>query len=315
MNIKEKITTDLDIPSKLIDEALAYSRRYVKKFYITKRDGRSKRVIYQPSKKLKTIQYWLIANIFEKLDIHRSSSAYIKGESILTNAERHRGNQYFLKMDFKDFFPSIKWKDLKPILSAWEKTQDLEWALDDDAMELIRQSCFYLNDSLPVGYPSSPIISNVVMYALDEKIEMLLNNPKKYGQAVYSRYADDIVISTNIKGICNDIRSSVSELIRMSESPKLSFNPTKTRLGSSTSGSAIVTGLRVCTNGHITIHRKQKDHIRLLLALYRKEQLSSDEEASLLGHLAYVQYVAPEFYSKLQNKYFKEIRRLKFPNE
>lgn len=312
MDIKEKISIDLNIPSKLIDEAYAFSRTHVKKFYITKRNSRSKRVIHQPSKKLKTIQYWLIANIFENMDIHSASVAYQKGESILTNAERHSENQYFLKMDFKNFFPSIKWKDLKPIICAWGKNEFLDWELNDSAFELIRHSCFYKNDSLPVGYPSSPIISNIVMFALDKKIEVLLNDTNKFGRAIYSRYADDIVISTNKKGKCNDIRKGVSEIIKKSQSPVLSLNPTKTKMGSSSSGSAIVTGLRVCANGHITIHRKQKDHIRLLLTLYKKEQLNSEEEASLLGHLAYVQYVAPMFYSKLQNKYFKEIRRLKY---
>ena len=36
---------------------------------------------------------------------------------------------------------------------------------------------------------------------------------------------------------------------------------------------------------------------------------------SLLGHLAYVRHVAPQFYSKLQNKYFKEIVELKLSNK
>ena len=314
MDIKEKISTDLDIPLKLIDEALAVSRKYVKKFYIAKRDGNS-RVIYQPSKKLKTIQYWLIANVFDKLPIHPSSAAYIKGKSILSNAVRHRENQYFLKMDFKDFFPSITWNDFEPVIIEWHKKSTLDWDLTSDAKELIRQSCFYLNDLLPVGYPSSPMISNTVMFAIDDKIEKLLADRGKYGKAIYTRYADDLVISTDKKDICNDIYNVVCKLIKKTDSPKLSLNPTKTRMGSSTSGSASVTGLKICANGHITIHRKQKDHIRLLLALYKKQQLKPDDEVSLQGHLAYVRYVAPQFYSKLQNKHFKEITKLRLSNK
>ena len=315
MGIKEKISNDLYIPPELIDEALVYSRRYVKKFYIKKKAGNSRRAIYQPSKKLKTIQYWLLTNVFEKLPIHNSSAAYLKGKSILSNAERHRKNLYFLKMDFKDFFPSIKWRDLDPIISTWHKKSSLDWELTDYARKLIRQSCFDSDDSLPIGYPSSPIISNIVMFGLDEKIENLLDNRGKYGRAIYTRYADDLVISTDKKDVCKDIHNAVSKLIDKSVSPELSLNPAKTKMGSSTSGSAMVTGLRVCANGHITIHRKQKDHIRLLLSLCKKRQLKEEEQASLLGHLAYVRYVAPQFYSKLQIKYFKEIRRLKYPNE
>ncbi len=218
-------------------------------------------------------------------------------------------------MDFRNFFPSIKWRDLEPIINEWHKKSSLDWELTDYAKRLIRLSCFDSNDSLPIGYPSSPVISNVVMFGLDKKIENILDNRGKYGRAIYTRYADDLVISTDKKNVCNEIRIAVSKLIDKSISPKLLLNLEKTKMGSSTSGSAIVTGLRLSANGHITIHRKQKDHIRLLLSLYKKQQLNKDEEASLLGHLAYVRYVAPQFYSKLQIKYFNEIRRLKSPNE
>ena len=310
MDIKEKISTDLDIPSDLIDEAVAVSRKQVKKFYIDKRDG-NPRAIYQPAKKVKTIQYWLITNVFGKLPIHSSSAAYIKGKSILSNAKKHRKNRYFLKMDFKDFFPSIKWGDFRPIISEWHRKTTLDWKLTKDAQNLIRQTCFYLKDSLPIGYPSSPIISNAVMFTIDDEITNLLSDREEYGNAIYTRYADDLVISTDKKDVCNDIYNVICELIKKTDSPKLSLNPKKTKRGSNTSGSALVTGLRICANGHITIHRRQKDHIRLLLALYKKKKLKQDEQMSLLGHLAYVRHVAPQFYSKLQNKYFKEITELK----
>ena len=313
MDIKKKISADLDIPLGLIDEAVAISRNQVKKFSIKKKDGTS-RSIYQPVKKVKTIQYWLMANVFEKLPIHPSSAAYIKGKSILSNATRHRKNRYFLKMDFKDFFPSIKWEDFRPILSAWHKKATPDWELTSDAINLVRRTCFYLNDSLPIGYPSSPIISNTVMYEIDNKIVNLLAYSESYGNAIYTRYADDLVISTDKKDICNNIYNVICELIKKTDSPKLSLNPKKTKMGSSTSGSALVTGLRICANGHITIHRKQKDHIRLLLALYKKRKLEQNEQISLLGHLAYARHVAPQFYSKLQNNYFKEITELKLSN-
>ena len=309
MDIREKISVDLDIPPKLIDEALAVARIHVKKFRIAKRNG-SSRVIYQPTKKLKTIQYWLIANIFEQLPVHSSSVAYIKGKSILSNAVVHRRSKYFLKMDFKDFFPSIKWKDLEPIIHEWHREIVPDWDLTNDAKHLIRQSCFYLNDSLPIGYPSSPVISNTIMFNIDQEIENILDQREKYGKAIYTRYADDIVVSTDKKYVYKDIHRAITNLIAKTNSPKLSLNPEKTKIGSSPSGSASVTGLKICADGHITIHRKQKDHIRLLLALYKKKQLRQDEEASLLGHLAYVRHVAPQFYSKLQNKYFKEIKML-----
>ncbi len=310
MNIKLKISTDLDIPSKMIDEAMAVARSQVKKFKIEKRNG-GFRTILQPSKKLKTIQYWLMQNIFNQLPVHDSAVAYRDGISILHNAKRHRGNRFFLKIDFKDFFPSIKWSDFVPILDEWHKNSKVDWDWDDETRTLIQYSCFYTSDKLPIGYPSSPTISNTVMFSTDVELTKLIGDHHKYGNVVYTRYADDIIISTNKKGACKILLKDVSKLISEIKSPNVSLNTSKTKLGSSSAGSVSVTGLKVCSNGHITIHRKQKDHIRLLLGLYKKGVLAVDECESLLGHLAYIHHVAPEFYSKLQKKYFKEITNLK----
>ena len=309
MDIREKISSDLDIPLSYIDDSLDVARVRVKKLVLKKRNG-SPRVVYQPSKKLKTIQYWLIHNVLTKLPVHHASMAYGKGQSILTNAHKHRMSRYFLKMDFHNFFPSIVWRDFEPILIAWHKATTPKWPLDDGAKRLVRLSCFFLKDVLPIGYPSSPFIGNSTMYAMDKKMDNLLSDHSKFGRTVYTRYADDIVISTDKKNVCTQICNVVCKLISESRSPKLKINREKTRFGSSSSGSAMVTGLRMCPDGHITIHRKHKDRIRLFLSLYKKNTLDDASRLSLLGHLAYVRHVAPKFYSTLQKKYFLEIQEL-----
>jgi len=105
MNIKDVIAKDIDIPESMIKDSISLARQQVKKFEILKRDGNF-RIIYQPSKKLKTIQYWLIINIFEKMDIHNVAVAYRDKISILDNAKLHKDNQFFLKVDLKNFFPA-----------------------------------------------------------------------------------------------------------------------------------------------------------------------------------------------------------------
>lgn len=278
-----------------------------------KRDG-GKREIFQPSKKLKTLQYWSIINIFKKLPIHSFAVAYLDGVSILHNAKIHSDHRYFLKMDLNNFFPSIKFTDLIPLIELWhEKTSPL-WILDSDAKELIRLSCFFKEDKLPIGYPSSPIISNLVMYKFDDGITKLISDKMKYGECFYTRYADDLVFSTVKKGACIELLNQVTTFIENNASPKISVNKSKTKLGTSTGGSVSVTGLKICSDGHITIHRKQKDHIRLLLSLYNKGILKEEEHNSLLGHLSYCHHVAPAFYSSLQKKYFKEIGELRSKN-
>lgn len=309
MHIKKAIATDLSIPDSLIDEAICVARAHVKIFRIDKRSGGS-REIFHPTKKLKTIQYWLMHSVFNHMPVHDASMAYRDGISILHNAIMHRSSRFFLKMDLEDFFPSISFNDFIPILRAWHSSIKPNWVLDCDAEQLIKMVCFYKNDRLAIGYPSSPIISNIVMGEFDSKVSALIAD-EKYGKVIYTRYADDLVFSTDKKGACAEIERELQALIKSTTSPNIKVNNHKTKLGSSTGGSASVTGLKICANGHITIHRKQKDHIRLLLSLYRKGALKSDEEKSLLGHLSYCHYVAPDFYTKISKKYFREIHELR----
>ena len=100
MHIKKAIATDISIPEDLIDEAIKVARTQVKVFYIKKR-SEGYREIFHPSKKLKTIQYWLIHSVFKKMAVHKASMAYREGISILHNAEKHRSNRFFLKMECK----------------------------------------------------------------------------------------------------------------------------------------------------------------------------------------------------------------------
>jgi len=312
MHINDIISSDLDIPESLLNDAVTDSRKYVKIFTINKNSG-GYRTIYHPSKKLKTIQYWLISNIFKNLPVHDSAIAFRDGLSILDNAKIHSRNKYFLKMDLKDFFPSIRYTDLMPIIKKWHDNNNVNWAFDVESNNVINKSCFYKNDQLAVGYPTSPIISNIVMYDFDVKVNNLVSD-KRLGNMLYTRYADDFVFSTNKKNACKEIKDMLLNLVNQCVSPNITINHSKTKFGSSSGGSAAVTGLKICPDGHITIRRKQKDHIRLLLSLYRKGKLDEKDHLKLIGHLSYCHHVAPAFYSSLSKKYFKEIHVLRNNN-
>lgn len=309
MDIKNAISKDLSIPEQFIDEAIKVARIHVKIFNIPAKSG-GQREIFHPSKKLKTIQYWLIHNVFNKMYVHESSMAYKKETSTLLNASKHKDNRFFLRIDLEKFFPSISFQDLHPYLKDWHSTSKPRWDLDSDAMDLIRNVCFYKDDKLAIGYPCSPVISNIVMANFDKEVVQLVSK-EQYGKAVYTRYADDMVFSTNVPNACQAIKKEIFDLIRNNASPQIAVNFSKTKTGSSTGGSASVTGLKILTGGNITIHKEQKNHIRLLLSLFKKGVLAKEDEKKLIGHLSYIQHVAPDFYSKMQNKYFKEIYELR----
>ncbi len=303
------ISKELNIPEIMLRESINNSRKYVKHLRIPKRNG-SFRNVYHPSRKLKVIQYWLNNRIFKNIKIHDCATAYKKNRSIKYNVKQHQRGRYFIKLDFKNFFPSIKFEDFAPIVKEWNRNTDKPFE-EDKLLSIIRRSCFYHMNMLPIGYPTSPIISNTVMFEFDARIDTLISDEDKYGKCVYTRYADDLTFSTNLKGVCQKIEDLIKNELKNMTSPKLELNFSKTKYVSSSGGSAFITGLRVCYDGHITIHRKYKDRIRLLLSLYQKGMLSKEEDIlSLRGHLSYIKSVDGSFYTKLQRKYFEEIDRV-----
>jgi RNA-directed DNA polymerase len=98
---------------KDLERIIATAPARYKVYTIPKRHG-GHRIIAQPSRELKMIQRYILYNKLDGCPIHEAAMAYVTGRNIRANAERHRAENVILKLDFKDFFPSIKVRD-------WEK--------------------------------------------------------------------------------------------------------------------------------------------------------------------------------------------------
>ena len=118
------------------------STRYTE-FFI---DGENKkRPIAAPSKKLKSIQKWILKNILEKLDTSEYAYGFRKGRSILHNALCHLGNQNVLCMDIEDFFGSVTENTVFTLFKQIGYTPE--------ASETLKDSCCY-QEALPQGAPT-----------------------------------------------------------------------------------------------------------------------------------------------------------------
>lgn len=108
----ESMARDLGVPTRFIAK-LAHGASYeYKKYFIPKRTG-GYRVIHHPSRRLKALQRWLLANVIETLPVHAAAAAYRKNRSIFDNASIHANSRYLLRMDLEEFFPSITQTDLR----------------------------------------------------------------------------------------------------------------------------------------------------------------------------------------------------------
>ncbi len=188
--IASLISTELGLDPRVISSiARTASYRY-KDYTIPKRSSEGRRKISQPAVQLKVLQVWLVRRIFRLLPLHPAAAAYMKNSSITRNAALHSKNNFLLKVDFREFFPSIKGED---VVSLLQRNADRVrvFVSEPDDLRFVR-SVVCRHNELPIGAPSSPIISNAVMHDFDLK----WSNWCQENEIVYSRYADDLCFST-----------------------------------------------------------------------------------------------------------------------
>ncbi|MFN7881583.1 MAG: retron St85 family RNA-directed DNA polymerase, partial [bacterium] len=223
--------------------------------------------------------------------------AYQPSTSILKNAQSHVQQRYLLKLDVKDFFPSIKPDDL---LKHYER---FIGPLDHFDRRVLSQVLFRRNKEkkqleLSIGAPSSPLISNTVFFSIDEEIQ---KHCATIG-VTYTRYADDLAFSTNHPHRLTKLPEMVASILRSAEYPRLKLNDEKT-VHTSKKHRRTVTGLTLTPEKVISVGRDKKRLIKALVHRYLLKQLSAEQIANLQGQLAFIHSVEPEFLDRLNSKY------------
>ena len=188
----------LGISPKLIHAMTHAPQRYYKTFQIEKKNG-GVRTITTPKVFLKAVQRWILLNILYKAILPPYVTGFVPGRGTLTNASAHLGAHYLLKLDVKDFFPSIKFINVLQVFSGF--------GFPTDVSTLLSNLCI-LNGSLPQGAPTSPYLANLVFSPVDVMLKM---SADRFGLH-YSRYADDLTFSSGDSipnGFIEEIRGSV----------------------------------------------------------------------------------------------------------
>lgn len=268
-----------------------------KVYSIPKKTG-GDRVIAQPAKETKFLQRWLIANVFGTLPIHESASAYKTDASIKKNAAAHRQNPYISKFDFKNFFPSIKESDLIAHI-----TKHLGTTLCEEDVQYVARLCSFITKgmkvrSLSVGAPSSPLLSNSIMFEFDSMISSWC----RANGLTYTRYADDLTFSTKNKGISFEIEPMICEVISNLTYPRLVLNRKKT-VHLSKKYQRRVTGIIVNNDDQLSIGRERKRAISALIHRHSIKLLTLEETYHLQGLLGFANDIEPTFVASMRKKY------------
>jgi RNA-directed DNA polymerase len=176
--------------------------------------GGSLRLIEAPKQRLKQMQRQILTAILERIPAHHAAHGFQKGRSIKTFAAAHTGQRLVLRMDLRDFFPSIRSARVQALFRTAgypERVADLlggicttatprdvfsarpisipEFTIDPNALFHAWQT--YAYPHLPQGAPTSPALANLCAYRADCRLSGLA----RAAGATYTRYADDLAFS------------------------------------------------------------------------------------------------------------------------
>ncbi len=271
-----------------------------KVYNIPKRDGVGWRTIAQPSRELKAIQNYILQKKLNGYRVHPNSMAYAKNCNILQNALAHAGSNPILKLDFQQFFPSIKVIDWEKFAKRTpnQQVQPSDLRLYSQIMFWGQQKRSTTPKCLSIGAPTSPALSNILLYDLD----VTLSTEAERVGVIYTRYADDITISGPTSGIVQAFEKFARRAVKALRSPLLTFNDEKRGLYKR-GQRRLVTGLVVTPTGGISVGRERKRLISSMLYRSSKELLDQMERSRLKGLLGFCAANEPLFLNRMRAKY------------
>lgn len=291
----------------VIADYLEHPDMYVRFFCVTTNGKRRQITTYQPNKngeKLREIHRLFAQHLKEWYISSEHSYAYKTGCSVKTCLEKHLDNEHFLKTDIHAYFDTVSFERLMEKLRLCKKT----FTIRPRFWTQILQACFY-NGHLPIGFVSSPILSDFYLRDVDERL----------GQTegvVYTRYADDFILSATGEGARERLEQALESLQNEMSGLGLELNSRKTyfrhlRL----EGDAIhVLGLnlvRTAEGGNrLTVSdRYIRQTCRELCDLMREKSILNDWEArrrfcTAMGQTAYIVRSSEDSAEKLKKMIF-----------
>ncbi len=251
-------TTDADIDNELKNIDNCYE-----KINLLKKDKTTYRTIYQLKDSwIATMQKRLLQKFFSNIYFPSNVFGFRKGCSYFDYLNCHKtvgDNTYFLRLDIKDFFDSIKSEHFKESIDYYiaEDCSDEE---REKIIETILKITTYKNKFIQ-GSITAPIISNLVFRPLDIRIE-------KYCFEMgikYSRYADDLLFSSSSSYLHSD--RFIRTIINILKDRNFSINYKKTLRQK---GKLAINGYVIDDNIHLS-RKKIKKINRILFNVEKKK--------------------------------------------
>ena len=173
---------DLGISAKALYAVSNNLGKHYRKVSLPKKSG-GFRNLSVPDEVLKSIQKRIVDLLLIHMLVSRYAKAYRFGSSTLRNAKHHVGKRVVLKLDILHFFDSIRYSTVKDNVFPEE--------IYAEPLRILLTMLCYHKDALPQGAPSSPAITNIILYEFDEQVGQWCQDRG----IAYTRYCDDMTFS------------------------------------------------------------------------------------------------------------------------
>lgn len=314
LNDVSDITRILDVSREEWDDALARSRYRLR--CVSKSSG-GVRLIEIPSESLRVLQRRVLHRLLDRVSVHDAAHGFVRGRSVHTHAAAHVGRDIVIRLDLKDFFPSINGarvflvfrslgynvrvaNALTALCVAWQTRRSLRdglktLATTTDINALLPR---YSAAHVPQGAPTSPALANLCARSLDVRLDAWA---KSFG-ATYTRYADDLVFSGDA-ALAKSWRAFIATARVIIGEEGWELNVQKTRVMRRSVRQAF-TGLVV--NSRVNVSREEYDALKASVHRFCKPDAtaSTDELRVLLGRVAWLGQSHPARAEKLRNKLY-----------
>lgn len=269
-------------------------------FYIPKNSGGLREINAPKDDLMEALR--LMKDIFQydlKTTYHDAAYAYVPTRNIKSALEVHQTqkSKWFLKLDIKNFFPSCN-KEF--VIKSLHKIYPFsQWS--EEELESFLWLCFRHNE-LPQGTPMSPMLTNLIMIPIDYAIREYCWRNK----LVYTRYADDILISGKKNWDWRKTIQAVNKIFETLQTP-FQIKTEKTRYGSS-AGRNWNLGLMLNKDNNITVGYKKKKIYKamlnnLMIAESSGQYWNTEEIYHFQGITSYYLSIEPDYFKQLIRKY------------
>lgn len=288
----------LNVPKEELLALFADRQSYYRPYEKTKvkENGTPKtRAIEPPYGYLKAILKKIDRNILQPAlsDLPYGVMGGRKGYSVVDNARYHSDSKALMKYDIKDFFPSIKYKDVYYIFRY-------ELRYCEEAANILAHLTTYESSKygvhVPQGSPASMSIANLALSKLSRKLDRYCEN----NGLKFSSWVDDITIS----GSFVDLKKHRAHINYLMGSTKYAINPEKdtgiiqkgSNLGGKEKGRKI-TGVVIANDNRLTLGHKKLMQIR---KQFIRSKVASEK---LRGRIQFLHQVNPAQARKLLHDY------------